>query len=194
MSVRLAFEALKNTRDLGGMRTMDGHTIRPGLLIRSGNLALATEGDLARLVTMVDTAADFRTDKERAEHPDPEIPGVRFIHLPVIDSLSAGVTRDADSDEAAMRILMQSGEDAREYMRNTYRQFAEAPAALNGYAAFVRLLAGTGTAPSSGTAPPERTAPDSPPSWLRSFWAWIPRTSGRIIFTPTPVWRRTSKP
>ena len=142
MSVRLAFEALKNTRDLGGMRTMDGHTIRPGLLIRSGNLAPATEGDLARFGTMVDTTADFRTDKERAEHPDPEIPGVRFIHLPIIDSLSAGVTRDADSDEAAMRILMQSGEAAREYMRNTYRQFAESPAALNGYAAFVRLLAG----------------------------------------------------
>ena len=142
MSVLPDFENLKNTRDLGGMRTRDGQTVRPGLFIRSGNLAGASPRDVEFLGTLVSAVVDFRTDKERAEHPDPAIPGAAAVHLPVIDSLSAGVTRDADSDEAAMRILMRSGEAAREYMRNTYRAFAESPAALKGYSAFVRLLCG----------------------------------------------------
>ena len=114
MSVLPDFENLKNTRDLGGMRTRDGQTVRPGLFIRSGNLAGASPRDVEFLGTLVSAVVDFRTDKERAEHPDPAIPGAAAVHLPA----------------------------AREYMRNTYRAFAESPAALKGYSAFVRLLCG----------------------------------------------------
>ena len=141
MSEALPFEGLRNTRDLGGTAAKDGRTVRRGLLIRSGALSSATEADRKKLAGLVGTIVDFRTDKERSEHPDPLIPGAEFICLPVIDSLSAGVTRDRDSDEAAMRILMESAESARAYMRRTYLAFADSPAALKGYAAFVRLLA-----------------------------------------------------
>ena len=43
---RIGFEKIQNARDLGGLRTEDGHTIASGLLFRSANLAEATEADM----------------------------------------------------------------------------------------------------------------------------------------------------
>ena len=50
----LAFErwllrGAPNARDLGGLSTMDGRMIRPGLLLRSGELAGITERDAQTL-------------------------------------------------------------------------------------------------------------------------------------------------
>ena len=39
------FEKLRHTRDLGGMKTADGRTIKTGKLIRSGHLIAASEKD-----------------------------------------------------------------------------------------------------------------------------------------------------
>ena len=72
ISQRLEFECLDNTRDLGGMITVDGRKIRPGKLIRSGQLFFASENDISRLKELVGAVADFRTDKEVSEKPDPE--------------------------------------------------------------------------------------------------------------------------
>ncbi|MBQ3706692.1 MAG: tyrosine-protein phosphatase [Clostridia bacterium] len=134
------FESLPNTRDLGGMSAVGGRTVRPGLLIRSGNLAAASAHDREVLADLVGTVVDFRSDKERAELPDPAIPGVRTVVLPIIEDLSAGVTRDAASDREALRILMESPAFAKGYMCRTYEGFVTSSAALAGYGAFVRLL------------------------------------------------------
>ena len=52
VSTKIPFEGLRNTRDLGGMVTMDGRKIRKGMLFRSGLLAHATEEDLKQLSGM----------------------------------------------------------------------------------------------------------------------------------------------
>ena len=140
MSRSLPFESLPNTRDLGGMPAADGRTIRSGKLIRSGNLAAASAHDREILASLVGTVVDFRSDKERAEVPDPAIPGVRALVLPIIEDLSAGVTREEASDREALRILMESPSFAKGYMCRTYEGFVTSAAALTGYAAFVRLL------------------------------------------------------
>ena len=48
-SERWLLRGAPNARDLGGLPTMDGRTIRPGLLLRSGELAGITEPDAQTL-------------------------------------------------------------------------------------------------------------------------------------------------
>ena len=140
MSRIITFDNLHNTRDLGGMITKDGRKIADGKLIRSGHLYAASEADIKKLSGSVDVIVDFRTNKEKNEKPDPVIGKAVYYHLPIIDSLTAGVTREKDADEKAISMLMQSPQKAKEYMCNTYMGFVGGEFPISQYEKFVRLL------------------------------------------------------
>ena len=44
--MNLNLQGAPNARDLGGLRTADGRTVRPGLLLRSGELSKSSGGAL----------------------------------------------------------------------------------------------------------------------------------------------------
>lgn len=140
MSKKIEFEGLSNTRDLSGMISADGRKIINGRLIRSGQLYSASSGDLERLSEMVSLVIDFRSEKEQAEHPDPVIPGVAAIHLPVFQNITAGITRDTASDQAALSMLAQDPEKARQYMIRIYTGFVKNDFCVSQYSRFVHLL------------------------------------------------------
>ena len=55
------FEQIVNFRDAGGVLTADGHRVRRGVLVRSGHLADATDGDLTVLGALgVKAVVDLR--------------------------------------------------------------------------------------------------------------------------------------
>jgi len=45
----IAFDGIENARDMGTLVMPDGQTVRTGMLLRSGNLSKATDGDVAVL-------------------------------------------------------------------------------------------------------------------------------------------------
>lgn len=137
---RIAFEKLNNTRDLGGLVTQAGHTIVHGKLIRSGRLGIGSEDDISRIGDMVSVVVDFRSDNERNETPDPEIDGVENLHIPIIDDLAAGVSRDQKSDKEAFMMLANDPEGSLKYMCRTYEGFVTSDSARIGYKQFVDLL------------------------------------------------------
>jgi protein-tyrosine phosphatase len=69
-------------RDLGGIRTTDGRTIRPGALVRARSLDdLGEDGWAALRELGVRTLIDLRNDDERASAPAPA--GITALHMPL---------------------------------------------------------------------------------------------------------------
>jgi protein-tyrosine phosphatase len=77
-----------NFRDLGGIKTKDNKTIKPGLLFRSGDLFSITDDDIAVMQKLrLKMIIDFRSEREFTKRPNREIPGIKEIkHLPIYDA------------------------------------------------------------------------------------------------------------
>ncbi|MCI6454879.1 MULTISPECIES: tyrosine-protein phosphatase [Hungatella] len=97
---RIPLEGLPNTRDLGGIRTMEGKKILPARLIRSGALYEATPADLERLMGewRLGTVVDFRTAVERSQKPDPDMDGVTNIFNPILNEETVGITFEDEEE------------------------------------------------------------------------------------------------
>lgn len=144
MSQKMRFDNLPNTRDLGGMKSQNGQTVRPGLLIRSGSLYRASDRDLEYLKSHVHRIVDFRTEQERNESPDPVMEGVEYIHIPLLQEKALGITRDKKSEEEAMRtfVLKFAGDSdtAKQHMTKLYTMLLSDEQAISGYAKFMHLF------------------------------------------------------
>ncbi len=139
MSTRIELETLANTRDLGGMVASDGRRIRNGRLIRSGQLVGISATDKAILSSLVDTVVDFRTPEEVKDQPDDIMDGVKNISIPIVESFTAGVSREEQSDEELIANLAFKPEAALEYMRTMYRKFVTG-FCISRYSKFLEIL------------------------------------------------------
>ncbi len=87
---------VKNYRDLGGIKTLDGREIKPHMLIRG--TALFAPGPFSVSILKekynLKTLIDLRTNKERQEKPDVEIEGVSVFHMPLIDESTVGISHE----------------------------------------------------------------------------------------------------
>lgn len=115
---------LTNTRDLGGFLSKDGKKIMPGRIIRSGELKKASAEDITILTEKyhVHTILDLRIDAEREQSPDPEIPGIKTVVLPLLDSSFFGIARDENSMEAWIKLLDNADVDPVEVFKEMYRK------------------------------------------------------------------------
>ena len=136
----MELQNLHNTRDLGGMRTKDGRVVKAGRLIRSGELHGASPSDIRWLSDHVSLIVDFRTAEKRKGVPDPVLPKVENLHLPVLESLTAGISRDAKSDREAFAMIAREPGKARDFMIGNYRKLITSDYSRSQYAAFIRLL------------------------------------------------------
>ncbi len=126
---------MNNTRDLGGMRTKDGHVIRPHMLYRSSKLRSLRDPDW--FIRNVELVVDMRSSREVSENPDPHIPGVGYLHLPIFEVQSAGITRDRISDR---QMAAPDPETATARMAAVYTRFVTDEFSLSQYRRFIRLL------------------------------------------------------
>ncbi len=122
------------------MVTSDGHTVAAGRLIRSGQIVGLPESDVEALSHLIDTVVDFRTEEEKAEDPDCDIPGAAYHFIPILESISAGVSHEAESEEQVFARLVFDPQASENHMCDMYRKFAESDYSVSQYARFVRIL------------------------------------------------------
>lgn len=101
--VRMAIIKLScsnNIRDLGGIKTTDGRTVKKGLFIRCGCMNNLNENDISVLKDEyhLKTIIDLRTGQEQLEKPDVLIPGVEYLSIPVFEEATIGITREIGTD------------------------------------------------------------------------------------------------
>ena len=144
----IPFEGIENARELGGLVMQDGRSVRWGKLVRCGNLALATDQDVAILKDRfhLSDVYDFRFDAEVAGAPDREIDGVRNTHLStlpqaLIDGFTAG---RADTSQFQVSGFMERLAEyafnprAQEMGRQLYPAIVKDPTSQQRYGAFLR--------------------------------------------------------
>ncbi len=144
----IPFEGIVNARELGGLTMADGRMVRPGLLVRSGNLSQATDNDVALLKTRfrLSDVFDFRFDAEIAAEPDRAIAGVRHTQLAtlpqkMIDGFSSGRSnteqvKSADFTNALAHHAFNPA--AQELARQLYPAIVSDARAQQRYGAFLR--------------------------------------------------------
>ena len=102
-SQSLSLTGVGNARELGGYETKDGRMVKRGVLLRTAKLVNATEEDLERLRSFYHLAVDvdFRGDSEVERAPDPEIPGVEYLNIHILDE-SMGPSEELEAEIAAL--------------------------------------------------------------------------------------------
>ncbi len=143
----IQLEGLPNTRDVGGMPAADGRFVKHGLLLRSGALCHATEGDLRVLLDVfnVRTVVDLRTEEERREHPDPQddMLGVRFVDAPALSASTFGITHEGGM-LAAVKALRAVQKDPARVMMDVYPGMLLNQESQRAFAQFFQAVAATG--------------------------------------------------
>lgn len=89
-------ESVRNVRDLGGLRTRDGRTVKRGLFFRGSSLHKATAPDIwiLREDLNIGCVIDLRCGWEVEAKPNVEIEGVEYLHIPFYDKEKVGIDYD----------------------------------------------------------------------------------------------------
>lgn len=130
----LRFAGVKNFRDLGGYRTLDGRVVRWGALYRSGSLHKLNDADLKKLADLnLDRVISFRAEHETKREPNRLPHGVRLVNIPMEDSSTKVWHEARDEMVKNMKTL-----DPAEFMIATNTELATK--FTSGYRQFYREL------------------------------------------------------
>lgn len=100
----IIFDNIVNARHLGGIKTVDGKTVKNNVLLRTGNLSRATEADVLKLKNEYNLKHifDFRTTSEIGFAPDMEVEGANNSWINILGTATPGGDSAKQKDFSVM--------------------------------------------------------------------------------------------
>ena len=85
-------------KDLGKIKNKDNKTIKPNMIIKSGYLYKLKKSKVKQLQEHhLAKVIDLRTEAERAQKPDRQIEGVKYVNIPLFNEKIATVTHEEEN-------------------------------------------------------------------------------------------------
>lgn len=98
---------LANGRGLGGLKTVDGKTVKYGMFIRSGKLSKLKKVEIQSLIDAnVKTIIDLRIENEKVNRQDTKIDGIKYYNIPIVCATLPGITRE----KSMYRVMKEESE------------------------------------------------------------------------------------
>lgn len=133
-------KSLINFRDLGGVKTKDGRTVKYSRLLRSGEIVGVDECDIKKLRDEYDLRCiiDLRSEGEAERAPDHEIDGVEYVNILLYQPDK--VERKAQTAEEKEFRKLTDPKKVESFMTGVYENLITNPFALNGFSRFIKLV------------------------------------------------------
>lgn len=144
--MKLNLKTVKNARDLGGLATYDGRSVKYGRLLRTGNMSMLSEDDIETLRAYnLKRVLDFRTQTVINATPNVKIDGVEYIHVPIVKELASRVMSRGDYEtktigEILLRFTADFEGKGYEWMQAFYRDLFSSDYSLSQYKIFLDYL------------------------------------------------------
>ena len=150
----LPVKGIVNARDLGGYEVDGGKHVKTGRLIRAAHLADASDKDIAYLESLPTTlVVDFRTEVDLNGKADRDVPGARYVNLPIDASGNAMATATEEEkkkmtgrkkfDVKKVILFAAFNEKAKDIAREMYPTLLFDPECQRQFARFLRLVVET---------------------------------------------------
>ena len=150
----LPVKGIVNARDLGGYEVEGGMQVKTGRLIRAAHLADAADADIAYLASLpVTLVVDFRTEVDLKGKENRDVPGAKYVNLPIDASGNATATATEEEkkkmtgrkkfDVKKVILFVAFNEKAKVIAREMYPTLLFDPKCQQQFARFLRLVVET---------------------------------------------------
>lgn len=144
--MKIELQTVQNSRDLGGLSTMDGRHIKCGRILRTANMSRLNAHDIQVLRDYdLRLVLDFRTQTVIDANPNVKLDGVEYIHIPIVKDLNSRVTSKNDYESRTMADILLTfsadfGGEGVAWMKDFYKNLYSSEYSLSQYKIFFDYL------------------------------------------------------
>lgn len=129
----------KNIRDIGGLKTADGHHIKYGRLFRGGALIHLNKEDIEiinswRLTDIV----DFRSEEEFLERSDYPFKDIKVHNIPVLKKEKS--KKEMKGDDGNLLWFIDAGNSGFNHLQKTYGEFVTTKEGRSAFKKFFEII------------------------------------------------------